>query len=380
MRRLPLATLATLAGLGLLSGTAAHAQPFGVFDARSAGMGGVGVATGARYATFNNPSLLVTASDEQEWFLMIPGVSRRRGDSNDLQANLDSFQQAADRLDADPTPANADTVQASLAALEGGMYREGGNGAILLAVPSRILSGAAYMHVYDWSNARTRIAGDDLGNPADPQYASRIEYRGARVLENGISAAKVIGGTGWRRQMAVGFNFKFLFVEGYGYSEGVRGAKLGIDRGQRYSNGSAFNLDLGLLKEFGVWKLGLMGKNLFSSRFEYGDTGEYFKISPQLRGGIAYQSRRTVFELDMDLMRNEAAGFDGATQMISLGTEFKPIHWLALRAGYQQNITGSRLGSASLGMGLAAGFLTFDLAGTYGKEELGAYAQLGLQF
>ncbi len=369
-----------LAALGLLTSTGnIQAQPFGVFDVRAAGMGGVGVATGARYATFNNPALLTTAEEQREWFLMAPGIGRQRGDPDDLKDNLATFKQAANRLDAGPTIANRDATLTNLNAMDGDIYRESGNSAILLAIPSRLLSGAAYIHIYDWANARASVTGDNLGDPANPQYASRIEHRGAQVLENGITAAKSISGTGWRRQLAVGFNLKFLFVEGYGYSEDIRDAKTSIDRSQ-YSSDAAFNLDIGILKEFGIWKLGLMARNLFSGNFEYGDTGDDFAISPQLRAGFAYQSRRTVFEFDLDLTRNQASGFDSATQMAALGVEFKPWRWLALRSGYRQNLTGTQTGTVSLGLGVALGFLMFDIAASHSEDQDGAHAQLGFQF
>lgn len=371
---------AALAGLGLLVCTGAtQAQPFGVFDVRAAGMGGVGVATGARYATFNNPALLTTAEERHEWYLMAPGAGRQRGDPDGLEDDLSSFQRAADTLDASPTLANRDAVLARLDAMDGDIYRQSGNGAILLAIPSRLLSGAAYIHSYDWANTRASIGGDNLNDPANPQYASRIEHRGARVLENGVTAAKSLNGRGWRRQLAVGFNVKFLLVEGYGYSEDIRTASTGIDRNQ-YSSSSAFNLDIGVLKQFGVWKLGLMAKNLLAGSYEYGTTGEYFDIAPQLRAGFAYQSRRMVVEVDLDLTRNQAAGFDSATQMLALGVEYKPWRWLVLRSGYQQNLTGTQAGAASLGLGTIIAPLTFDLAASYGSEQAGAHAQLGFQF
>ncbi len=371
---------AALAGLGLLASAGnVQAQPFGVFDVRAAGMGGVGVATGARYATFNNPALLTTAEEQREWFLMAPGMGRQRGDRDDLKDNLAAFKRAAITLDASPTIANRDAALASLNVMGGDIYQESGNSAILLAIPSRLLSGAAYIHIYDWANARAGITDDNLSDPANPQYASRIEHRGARVLENGVTAAKSISGTGWRRQLAVGFNAKFLFIEGYGYSEDIRAAKTRIDRSE-YSSNAAFNLDIGVLKEFGIWKLGLMAKNLFSGTFEYGSTGDYFDISPQLRAGFAYQSRRTVLEFDLDLMRNQASGFGSATQMAALGMEFKPWRWLALRSGYRHNLTGTQIGTVSLGLGVAFGLLTLDIAASHSKEQDGAHAQLGFQF
>ena len=55
-----------LAGLALIPALAAptvSALPFASFDARSTAMGGVGVATGNRFASFNNPALLTTADE-----------------------------------------------------------------------------------------------------------------------------------------------------------------------------------------------------------------------------------------------------------------------------------------------------------------------------
>lgn len=371
-------TALPLIGLLAISGNL-HAQPFGVYNARTAGMGGVGVATGARYASFNNPALLATASQENDWYLMLPTIGRRLGDPDELADNLDSFQQAADALDLSASPGDLENVQTRLDAMSDSQYREGGNTAIMLAIPGRFISAAAYVNVYDWANARATIGGDDLSDPANPQYASSIEHRGARVLENGITAAKSLNAVGWRRQLAVGFNVKFVFVEGYGYSEGIRDAQVRLS-GSQYSSGANFNLDLGLIKEFGVWKVGLMAKNLFSDTFEYGTTGEYFKLSPQLRSGFAYHSRRTVFELDLDLIPNPANGLDTETQFAAVGMELKPWRWLALRTGFQQNLIGSQIGTASLGMGLTFGFLSIDLAATYDELQNGAFAELGYQF
>lgn len=369
-----------LVGIGLFASTASvNAQPFGSFDARSAGMGGVGVATGARNASFNNPALLTTASEQHDWVLMAPIMGRQLGDPDNLQDNLEAFQTAADVLDAGPSAANRNAVQASLNAMDDSLYQESGNVAILLAIPSNILSAAAFLNLYDWANAQSNIGGDNLTDPANPQYTSTIDHRGARVLENGITMAKPFNAAGWRKQLALGFNVKLLFVEGYGYSEDVRDAEVSINR-SNYSSSADFDVDIGLIKEFGVWKLGLVAKNLFSTSYKYGDSGETFNIAPQLRAGFAYQSRRTVLELDLDLISNEASGFSSESQMAALGLEFKPWHWIALRTGYQQNMIGTQIGTASAGLGLVLGFVTLDVAGSYSEVQTGAFAQLGFQF
>ena len=370
-----------LAGLGLLAAaTTGNAQPFGTFDARSAAMGGVGVATGVRNAPFNNPALLSTSRQQHDWVLVAPIMGRQATYPDTLQDSLDVFQAAARALDNNPgDPTLQDTVASSLTDMQDGLSQTRGNAALTIAIPSSILSAAAFINVYDWANARATIDSNDIDNPGGPTYASAIDHRGGRVLENGITMAKPLRAGGWRRQMAVGFNVKLIFAEGYGYSENIRNAKTSINRGD-YSTGAAFDLDLGLIKEFGVWKLGLVGKNLFSNSFRYGNTDESFKIAPQVRAGLAYQSRRTVLEFNVDVLPNAAVDYDTETQMAALGLEFKPWPWIALRGGYQQNMTGTRLGTSSAGLGLSMGFLTADIAASYNTQQRGAHAQLSFQF
>jgi hypothetical protein len=358
----------------------AWALPFGTFDARSAGMGGVGVVTGSRYAAFYNPALLTTADEIHEWFLLAPTVGRGIGDPDELEDGLEALQQAADALDASPSAANRDLVQSRLNAIDGDLYRSSSNGAVMLAIPSRILSGAAFFNTYEWHNARTEVGGDDLSDPANPQYSSTVAHRGVRLAENGISAAKIWDSNKkWLQDVAIGFSAKFLLIEGYGYAEPVRSAEVDIDRAGR-RNDSQFALDVGMLKEFGVWKLGLVAKNLIPGRSKYGNTGEDFRIEPQVRMGLAYQSRRAILELDIDLTENQKVGFDSPTQIAALGWEYRPWRWIALRAGYRQNLTGTEAAYSSGGLGLLIGGVYLDVAAYSGDEGEGVAAQLGVQF
>ena len=316
--------------------SAAVAVPFGMFDARSMAMGGVGVATGARYAAFNNPALLTTADEIHEWFLVVPTVGQQIGDPDQVEDELAAFQQAATVLDATDNAGNQAAVQTHLTALDGSLYRYSGNAAGMLAIPSRILSGAAFFNVYEASTARPVIGGDDL---TVPSYASTLTQRGFRVTENGVAAAMPMEAEkGWMHNLAVGFAAKFLLVEAYGYDDALRTAKVDIDR-TGLKTGSQFTVDLGILKEIGVWKLGLAAKNLLPGNYEYGNSGDKFKIEPQLRAGFAYQSRYSVVELDIDLTENKPVGFALPSQIAALGWEWRTWRWLALRAGYQQNLT-----------------------------------------
>jgi hypothetical protein len=358
----------------------AYALPFGAFDARTLAMGGVGVATGSRYASFNNPALLTTADEIHEWFLLAPTVGRQLSDPNKVEDGLSAFQDAADTLQASATPANANAVQARLNDLAEGSYQYGHNGALMLAIPSRILSGAAFVNVYGYTSAQPVIGGDDLSDPANPIYNSTLQMRGVRVLENGFAAAKPLEvEKGWLQDVAIGFSAKFLLVEGYGYSDPLRQATVDIDRVGR-QNGAQFNFDLGILKEIGVWKLALTAKNVVPGNYQFGSSGDKFRVEPQWRAGFAYKSRRSVLELDADLTENDPLGAFSPTRIVALGWEWEPWRWLTLRAGFNQNLVGSEASYGSLGLGFLMGAVYLDVAGYSGDEGDGVAAQLGLQF
>ncbi len=354
----------------------AAAVPFGMFDARTMAMGGVGVASGPQFATFNNPALLATADEIHEWFLLAPTLSQQLGDPDNVEDNLAAFQQAADTLDGNNNAVNQAAVQQQLDALDGSLYSTSRNSAFVLAIPSRILSGAAFFNVYEASTAQPMIGGDNL---TTPNYASTLAQRGLRIVENGVSAAKALNGGGWMQNLTVGFSAKFLLVSGYGYADPLRSADVDISRTGNKSGGQ-FMFDVGVLKEFGVWKAGLVAKNIVPGNYKYGDSGDTFKIDPQLRAGFAYQSRYSVLELDIDLLENDPVGFGSPSQIAALGWEWQIWQWLAIRAGYNQNLTGNEAAYGSAGIGLLINSLQIDVAAYSGDESEGISAQLGLQF
>lgn len=364
--------------------TNANALPFGIYDARTMAMGGVGVATGARTAAFNNPALLTTADEVHEWFLLLPTVGRQLDDSDDLKDNLDNFKQAADTLGVSPGLANENAVQASLNAINGSQYRETKNIAFMLAIPSRILSGAVFLNSYEISNVQPIIGGDNLAG-LPPTYNSTLAHRGVRIVENGVSAAKVLDSKSeWLDNLSIGFNAKFLLVKTYGYTEEILLADVEVDTNQGNST-AQFAIDMGAFKEFGVWKIGLVAKNLLPGSYKYGATNDEFKIEPQVRAGFAYQNRRSILEFNIDLTKNQPVGFDTASQIAAIGWEWRPWRSFALRAGYNKNMvepeTGSgSSGTISAGAGLLYSGIHFDIAGYTGDEGGGLSAQLGLQF
>ncbi|MDX1812703.1 MAG: conjugal transfer protein TraF [Gammaproteobacteria bacterium] len=355
----------------------AIATPFNVFDARTMAMGGVGVATGTHNAVFNNPALMTTVDEIHEWFLMLPAVAQERQDLDNLKDNLSSFQDAADRLDLVNNVANQNAVQAKLDDLDGIHYHASNNIALMIAIPSRILSGAVFLNSYEQYSAKPIIGGDNL---TVPTYVSTLAHRGFRVVENGVSTARALNAEkGWASNMAIGVSAKFLLLETYNYETGLRSSEIKID-GSQGQNSSQFELDVGMFKEFGVWKLALVGKNLLPGEFDLAGTNEKLKISPQLRAGFAYQSRRAVLELNVDLLENDPVAFESETKMVAIGWEYRPKRFFAIRAGANQNLVGRKANYFSTGIGLNISGFYIDIAGYTGNEGTGMAGQLGFQF
>lgn len=73
----------------------AHAAPFIGYDARSAGMGGTGVASSkVAHATYFNPSLLANASDRDNFGVALPQIGAYFVDENDLIDGIDAFTES----------------------------------------------------------------------------------------------------------------------------------------------------------------------------------------------------------------------------------------------------------------------------------------------
>lgn len=353
------------------------ALPFNMFDARTMAMGGVGIASGTHNAVFNNPALLTTADEIHEWFLLLPAVTQEQFDPDDLEDNLEIFQDAANVLDMVNNPGNQNAVQSSLNELDGIEYHISKDVSVMLAIPSRILSGAVFLNAYESYSANPVIGGDNL---TIPTYASTLTHRGIRVIENGVSAARVLDpNNGWADNMAVGFSAKFMLLETYNYETGLRSADVKVD-GSQGNNGSQFGLDIGMIKEFGVWKVALVGKNIIPGEYDLTGSDEKLKIDPQLRAGFAYESRLSVVELNIDLLKNDPVGFESEIQSAAIGWEYRPRSFYALRAGANKNLVGTKSGYLSAGFGLYFGGVHFDIAGYRGTDSLGMSGQLGFQF
>ncbi|MCI0507615.1 MAG: conjugal transfer protein TraF [Gammaproteobacteria bacterium] len=325
-----------------------QAQPldFPLFDARTAGLAGASIAHNISNAAFYNPALAALEPENFEWYLLAPSVGEFISDPAEIENTLQQSGNVADIIDKE--------------------YKKYAYRAIQLTIPSPNLGGTLYVVEYESQTAKV------------DSTATNLIHRSLEVFEIGFGAAQ-LQDILWMEAVMVGITGKISLFESYGYSEPMAGASLELDSNQAVRD-SELNLDFGISKEYGVWKTGLVFKNIFSQENSLGNTSETYSIGPQIRAAVAYQSRRTVFEFDIDLLKNQGVGFESDTMYAAAGWEWRIFPAFFLRLGYKQNIVGDAQGVVTGGVGLRLWALLLDVAASADEDGEGIFMHAAWEF
>ncbi len=358
----------------LLAGTAT-AAPFGAFDARSAGMGHVGVAAGTlSNAAFYNPALLAVQRADDD-FAFMTAAGARAADADKLLDDVDAFQAAVDAGD-------FGTAQAAFDRAQGKAVFAQGDGGLSLAFAGDRNAGA--LSVQSHVGAAVSVT-DPTPAPGTPED-SQLNFEGVEITEVGLSLAHrfdIADG------MAIGLTPKYMRVSTYAYSEPLATASTDpadlIDSRNQVES-DTINLDAGIV--FGHangWRAGLVARNLIEKEFAMVN-GATIKLEPQARAGLAYVGRWGTIAADMDLTENAPMSLEGKTQMAAVGIELNAFDLLQVRAGYQRNLAADAADedddTVSAGVGFSPFGLHVDVAAMTNSNEndLGVYAEVGLRF
>jgi len=153
-----------------------------------------------------------------------------------------------------------------------------------------------------------------------------------------------------------------------------------LDTTQTKARTGAVNFDFGLAKEFGVWKMGIVVKDIIRFEREYGDSGDYYLVKPLIRFGFAYKSRKTLWEIDADLTENAPLPHQSKTQYVALGFEYQLFSGFHVRFGLRQNSIGDKLLTQTAGLGFNYFGIEVNVAVVEDDVEKGGFAQLNLEF
>lgn len=399
----------------------AEAVSFGTFDPRSMAMGGTGVAAGTSgNAGFFNPALLAAGRDGEDFSLEFPVIGARVADPDDMVSSLDDFQSAhyvdnfSQAVDQWNAATNGPELQAAKAAVVStGRQLVTGLGTIsnkalqgevnvgaVVGIPSKSLGASVQLSsravggglldvtqqdvtainavIDGLDNNDTTGIVDGNGKLIDPtkNMTSSIQGRGLVISEAGVSLAHEFSVAGF--PLALGVTPKLMQVTTFDYRVDVDTGDLSLDQGKKtYTD---FNADLGALHRYSNgWSTGLVVKNVIPQTYKT-SLGNSIKLDPQARLGLAYEHSWITVASDIDLLENDAAGFDGPSQYVSLGAEINAWHTVQFRLGYRHNLSDSDTSVATVGFGLSPFGVHVDIAAMGNSNEVGAGLQLGFRF
>lgn len=350
---------------GLCLASSAAAVPFGSFDARSAGMGDVGVATSTiDNAAFFNPGMLASQRDNQHFALLLPVVGLRAGDPDGLINDIKDFQDAVNA-------GNATQAQSIFDSALGKAASVNANAAGALGFSGSTWAGAVSYNRY----ARFGVT------PTGTTYNNaELNVRGYIASELGVSIARKFG------RLSVGITPKAVSVNTYDYRDSLASVDTGkiFDKNNEKDAGSHVNLDAGLAYDLGAnFRVGVVGRNLKSQSYTT-VLGNTIKVDPQYRLGFGYDGSLVTFGVDYDLSENDPVSFDQKTRMLAVGIELNALDWAQLRLGYSKNTADTGSSTAlqyySAGIGLSPFGVHLDLAVSGNSKSVGAFAQLGFHF
>ena len=379
----------------------AQAIPF-TFEARSLGMGGVGVATAdLATAAWANPAMLTNQPMESDWSLLI-GIGAFVRDDDDLVGDVEDFQDA-DKL----REAAIDAGDAPGAIREALEMRKiiGGIDSKIIAPEATALfaMGASFEHFAMAISVRSDvIAGGvvtDISCPliepgCDPNELFSEDFNilnveGVVATEIGVSFAKDF--QLWDRKVSIGIKPKVVDLRSFTVQESILTADADdiIDEDESKADLGTFEtIDLGFALDLSKSvRLGLSLRNLITDDFDIGDNTLNYDTEARL--GVAYHNKVLTIAADLDLIENEPLlannSFDPLRkQYFAVGAEFNAFKIMKFRLGAAKNIAsgisdGAKDVEYTAGIGIWLGF-NLDVAALLNDNTAGVFLQTGFQF
>ncbi len=410
----------------LLPAPALAGTAFGIFDARTLGMGGTSVASANNdNAQFYNAALLAFNDEIEEdtrdsrflFPLMIPQAAESVITVAELSRDDPTLAigRAVADFNAGPDPATAQSVvdavanfddglsdidgedlfsdiYVGLAVSEPGQFQGGG-----FFIGTRVLVGgspsvsatdrellAAYREglTFIATNGAQGVARPELFdangaliNPGN-DFESTVSAAGAVVTEAGVAVSQQLELLG--APIAAGFSFKVQLIDTFEHVERSLDDRIDTARNSQFEG--SINFDVGVAKTFGErWRVGLAVKDIVPRNYST-SLGTKIRFRPRARIGARYQRGPLELALDADLTRNEPLGTERATQELAVGAEWALGSPLKLRAGYRHDLEGERDPVVSVGMGTIWRRLAIDVAYAGGGDARAAALQFGLVF
>lgn len=347
--------------------TATLAAPFAIYDARSAGMGGTGVASAhISSAPFYNPAMLAAQRAEEDFSLLVgAGVSAQ--DNNQLLKDLEAFDTAYTNSDAAAAQSAINSATGKQLSVQGAGY---------------LAAGAAF-EKWSFAGSHNSYVQANIGiSEQVPVLDSELVFTGVEVEETGISIARSFGnlsiGITPKNQDVISYDAQALIANN---SEVADIVDVATTTGKK-EHGSTTNIDVGLVyKVTENWKVGAIYRNALSENYTT-VLGKKVTIEPQTRVGIAYTGDIVTLSADYDLEENAPIVTAGEkSQYLNAGVEIDLFDFLQLRGGMSTNTANSAAKEVySVGLGFSIFAVQIDVAAVGNDNSASVFAQFGLRW
>ncbi|MDH5711206.1 MAG: conjugal transfer protein TraF [Gammaproteobacteria bacterium] len=350
----------------------AIAAPF-AHEARSLGMGNIGVATAdIATAPFANPAMLAFQPFDDDFSLLL-AVGGYFSDPDGMVDDIDQFQSAS-----------TDAEKLALAQkMDGKIIAPEISGAVSIG-----FSGETYAMAVSARSDVTLVGGlsnisTDVSTIDDTSF-NRLTVLGVKTNEIGFSVAGNFDIM--ESKISVGITPRVINVEAVQYDESIVTADTGI--GDFTDNvvdlGDFTTLDVGVVMELmDNVQFGATAKNLITDDVSLGN--QTLSFDTELKVGVAYRGDMLTVGADLDLTENQITFVGVKRKNLSVGIEYDLFDYLQLRAGMMKNLASdipyqAKESITTVGLGLWLGF-NLDVAVTSGGgDSIGAFAQAGFKF
>ena len=355
--------------LSLLA-TPAVAVEFAVVGPRAAGMGGAGVAvTTDAYATYWNPAGLAMVKSMDIRIQGTAQVTDRLGIGsalNDLQDFNPNDTSPANQAKAQNIANQINRAGATISGVgDAGIYFKGHFGE----------------HAFGFNVSDVATSGGYVSSPMQVTTAGQVNITGQMALQ-GLEARQAAFSYAYAfadKTFAVGVTAKLIEGAAYANTTNLQGGQDPdlLNRFGKAKISTSYGIDVGAIYRPSSWlRFGVVAKDINQPTFD-APNGSEFKLTPQVRGGIAVNPWSTMtITTDMDITANQTLVPGLKSQVLSLGMEQTILsEFLSFRVGTYKNVKDAgSIFTPTAGIGLRIYSFRLDVGGGYDFNEGGAIA------
>ncbi|WP_286342621.1 conjugal transfer protein TraF [Ferrimonas sp. YFM] len=387
-----------------LMAIAAPASAVVGMDAKSAGAGYTGIASGDFTRAPLNPALLTRFQESDDLYIRL-GVNALAKEYEDALDQVDDTQDAIERFEDKinamdpndpPTQADADALLRELEALDNTRLVGEANLDLGIFAPSKKLAWGLTIGGYVVGNGDFDY--DDNDRVLVEQALVTGVFDPDQLQSEGVAHAVVVSEVALNLarefklpsigEFSVGVSPKYQRLDTYLYRANINNYDNDDYFEDEYlSDDSGFNLDLGFYKSYGNWRFGLVGYNLIKHSIDNVE-GNTISLEPTYAAAVAWQKGIFGATVEADLVEDESFVVDSNApqllqprQMVRTGLELTWTH-IQLRGGYVTDLSDNYEDLLTVGLGITPwDSFSLDLAAQFGDdEERGAALQLGWKF